>query len=430
MPEPRPQQLITGDRAIMLLDTPSSAALQASGVKLATVSLATYNQLMNELTETAFPGLDPVTGLLKPEIMPSYLTATAIQSIDVLDPITNTIETQFLPSWLTNSGLTSLIESTATAQVDTDPDGTPVVVGNTLAATPTDWTITGTLTASTVSAGTSSSDMVIGTQGVISYLESDTLTIDTGAEPGSPASTAIKLWGNSSNRLVWKDSTGANYTIRGIQTVTVLPNSGMTLGDEVIIAATGEHRVYKGATLGWRLASPLTVPNIAARDALVSLYDGMRVYVSTSGQEMVYRSSDGLWHGTIQTIIPGGTFTPHSNVNDSNFRTASVTTIPDPGFPWVVEGHLAMEVATVALPSTRAEVWTTIANTDGSSPFTFDVWYGDYPTWKRCSTNPMLATTQTGSKIITVSWRIPNANNSNSYAINYYYYNNYRVIPV
>lgn len=430
MPEPRPQQLITGDRAIMVLDTVSSAALQTSGVSLVTVSLATYNELVASLSPAVFPGLDLSTGLLKAEVMPAYLTPTAINELDVLDPLTNVVADSYLPTRLTTAGLTSLIESSVISQLDTDGDGTPVVIGGSLSGTPTDWAITGTFTAQTVTAGTTHGDVITGSLGTIDFLESQTVSLDSISEPGAPASTAVKLWVSSANRLLWKTSTGANFAVKNIQTVTTLPDPGSaSLGDEIIIAATGEHRVYKGATLGWRLASPLEVATVTARNALTNLYDGMRVFVASSGQDHIYRTTDSKWHGTKAVVQAGGTFQTWSGVNDTNFRTASVTTVTDPGYPYVVEGHLAMEVYTTANPNTRAEVWTTITNTDGTGSLTFDIWYGDQGVAKRCSTNPLLTVAQTGTKLITVAWRVPNANSTNSHSTNYQYYNSYRILP-
>lgn len=67
--------------------------------------------------------------------------------------------------------------------------------------------------------------------------------------------------------------------LRPIQTVTAWPTTGQQLGDEAIISATGEHRVWKGATLGWRLASDHSVPTTASLPAVATAYEGMEVYV-------------------------------------------------------------------------------------------------------------------------------------------------------
>lgn len=432
VPEPRPQQLITGDRAIAVLDTPSSAALQNAGVKLATVSLATYNELVATLVPFVFDGLDS-NGQLKPEVMPTYLSQASINAIDVLDPLTNIIETKFLPSYLTPGGLTSQIEATAMVEIDTDPDGTPVVVGNALASAPTDLLITGTMTAGTLTAGTTHGDILTGTQGTITSLESTTIIVDGAAEPGSPASGNVKLWVDTNNRLIWKDSAAVNRRVKNIQVVTSLPASNSSyLGDECIIAATGEHRIYKGASLGWRLASPLQVNDIAARNALSNVYDGMRVYVSAMGQDHVYRTADTSWHGTQGSFVAGGAPQAVYGVNDTNFRTANLTNIADPGVPYRVRGFLELEITRNGSFAPRCEVWTSIGDYGtGANAYTFDVWYDQSNVqFSRVSTSALLnGNPRTGASAVIITWRMM-ANNADAFMNGYQWYNSYWIEPV
>lgn len=427
MPEPRPQQLITGDRAIAVLDTASSSALQNAGVKLATVSLQTYTELVSSLTPYVFDGLD-ANGVLKPQVMPTYLSQAAIASIDVLDPTTNTILTQFLPSYLTTTGLTSLIATSSSTQITSDPDGTPVVIGGTNGNT-TNWAITGTLTANTVTAGVTHGDVLTGTQGTINYLESNTLIIDGGSEPAAPNAGNIKLWVDTNNRLVWKNNAATNFRVKNIQVVTSLPAANVSyIGDECIVAATGEHRIYKGASFGWRLASPLQVASVAARNALTNVYDGMRVYVSTLGQDCVWRSADNTWHGTQGYFVDGAAMTPSSGINDTNFRTVSFTNIADPGFPYTVTSHLELEIAR---PGTkpRVEVWSSMGDYGtGANQYTFDIWYNENnQTFARCSTSGQTVK-RIGACAIIITARYL-ANGANGFINGYQYYNNYRVDP-
>lgn len=430
MPEPRPQQLITGDRAIKVLDTASSAALQAAGVKVATVSKKTYDELVAELTPEDFAGLDPNTGVLKPEFMPNYLSQSAINALNLLD-INHTVASQYLPSWLTQQGIQNTIASSSAVQFDTDADGTPVVLGGTVSGG-TSVTYSGTITGGTVSAGTLHGDLITGTLGQIATVESSTTLYDNqSTTPGAPASAKTKVYVNSNSRLSWLDATGALYTAKSLRTVTSLPaGPASQLGDEVIVAATGEHRIYKGSTIGWVLASPLSVADVAARDALTNLYPGMRVYVVSSGQTHEYRS-DSVWHGSKSVFITGGGAQGVSSVNDTNFRTWSITNIADPGYPYRVRGRVSFEVASLSAYG-RVEVWQSIADySTGKNGVTFAVDFLDIPAmpYRHFHLAPVTNFDITGAKTVVVSWRAL-SNYTNTYSGNYQAYCDWEVVPV
>lgn len=430
VPEPRPQQLITGDRALQLLDDASSTALQAAGVKVATVSKASYDSLVGTLTPEVFAGLDPLTGKLIDGVIPDRLSTAAINALNLLD-INGTVATNYLPSYLTPGGIASTIASSSAVQIVNDPDGTPVVLG----ASPTSTgaqTFTGTVTAPTLTAGTTHGDLITGTLGQITTVEVSSLIYDLGAQPGTPTAGSVKVWGNSSSRLNWLDSSGTVYLMGNKRVVTTLPTApNSQLGDEVIISATGEHRIYKGVTLGWRLASPLQVADIAARDALINLYPGMRVFVSAGiGQDHVYRA-DNKWHGTQPYFVPGGAITNNSSVNDTNFRTWSVTTVSDPGYPYRLTGRISLEIAQLAATKSRTEVWVSVADAaTGLNQVSFLVSYkSNADTYNKYDLAPITSLDLTGAKKVTVTWRCT-ANNTNSYSTNYQAYQDWQVVPV
>lgn len=340
VPEPRPQALITGDRAIQVLDTVSSTALQNAGIKKATVSLTTYTSLITNLIPEVFDGLDPATGQLKDDYLPSRLSPAAINALNVTG-LDGKVASQFLPDYLTPSGISTLLGASSTAVIDTDPDGTPVVIGGNPSST--DATYTGTVTAATLTAGTTHGDLITGTISTISAMTSNeqTLTLTT-TEPGAPLSTGLKVYADTNGRVVYKDSASILRRASTIRTVTTLPSAGESfLGDQCIVSATGEHRIYKGATLGWRLASQLVVNTKTDRDALTGLYSGMTVYC-TFGVPMdhVYKG-DSAWHGTKTYLLPGAptyTWYPTTAINDTNSYIHSTWNVTDPGFAYFLQG--------------------------------------------------------------------------------------------
>jgi hypothetical protein len=429
MPEPRPQQLITGDRALQLLDTASSVALQAAGVKVATVSLKSYQNLVNTLTPEVFVGLDPVTGKLSDDIIPDRLSAAAINGLDVLGPDNKIIST-YLPNYLTPGGINDTIASSSTVQFTVDGDGTPVVLG---LAPPSsvNQTFTGTVQAGTTVAGTAHGDLITGTLGQIFTMESSLQLFDNqSVTPGPAGNGQTKLYGNVASRLVWQDASGQVFNVGNKRVVTSLPTAlNSSLGDEVIIAATGEHRIYKGSTIGWVLASPLVVADITARNALTNLYPGMRVYVNSSNQEHVYKS-DLAWHGTQNVFISGGSVQLTQNVNDTNFRTWNQTNIADPGYKYRLFGRVGMEVVQKN-PTSRIEVWVNAADFGtGANPRSFDIAYWDSAdSYRHFALAPMTNFDLTGAKSVLITWRCT-GNYANAYSGNYQSYNDWMVVPV
>lgn len=429
MPEPRPQQLITGDRALQLLDTASSAALQQAGVKVATVSLVSYQNLVNTLTPEVFAGLDPVTGKLVDGVIPDRLSAAAISALNLLD-VNGTVAQNYLPPYLTTNGLTSTIAGTSAVQLDTDPDGSPVILGSTPLSS--SLTFTGTVTAGTLTAGTTHGDVITGTYGQITTVESTSTILDNqSVAPGTPAAGAIKVYGNNNSRLSWLDSSGTVYLAANKRIVTTWPaNVNSQLGDEAIISATGEHRIYKGSTLGWRLASPFQVADVATRNAITSPYTGMRVFVAAGvGQDHIYRA-DGVWHGTVPYFVTAGAVQSQNSVNDTNFRLRHTTDIPDPGYPYRVKGRMGFEVVQLGIHN-RIEVWCSAADlATGLNPQTFHVSYIDPgPQDLHFDINPWSYFDITGGKKLIVSWRSL-GNGSNAYSTNYQSYQDWQVVPV
>lgn len=429
MPEPRPQQLITGDRALQLLDTQSSAALQAAGVKVATVSLASYNNLVATLTPEVFAGLDPATGKLLDGVMPDRLSVAAINSIDTLGT-DNKIGQQYLPDYLTPGGINNLIASSSQVQFATDPDGTPIVLGLT-PTNPLNQTFTGTVSAGTHSAGTVHGDLITGTLAQITTVEQAmTLFDNQSVLPGNPGVGQTKFYATGTSRLTWLDNSGTAFLVGNKRIVTSLPTAlNSQLGDECIISATGEHRIYKGATIGWVLASPLQVANVAARDAIVAPYPGMRVFVVGSGQDHVYKS-DSAWHGTIPVFLAGGTPQLTQSVNDTNFRTWNLTNISDPGYKYRLFGRVGLEIVQKNATS-RVEVWVSAADYGtGANGRTFDIAYWDSSdSYRHFSMSPMTNFDLTGQKSVIITWR-NTGNAANAYSGNYQAYNDWMLVPV
>ena len=347
MPEPRPQYLVSGDRATQILDAASSAALQASGVKLTTLSLETFTKLTTELVAETLDGVDPDTGKLLAEVMPDYLSQAAINALDLLD-VTNHVDEQYVPTRLSATNLNAMVLAQNSTVVDTDPDGYPVVVGG--ASTTTDYNVTGNLTAGNLTAATGHADVFTANQATTTYAETSALaTVNQSVEPGAPAAGRVKVYSDANGRLNLKDASAKLYLIGNKRIVTVWPTAGDSqIGDEAILASTGEHRVYLGATKGWRLASTHEVSSLTERDAITSKYPGMKVYVAVGHEQDHVWGTDNKWHGTKTFTInqPGGFTGGNVAVNDTNHRRAATYDLVDPGYPYIVRADVSAVVIT------------------------------------------------------------------------------------
>lgn len=343
MAEPRPQYLVTGDRAVSILDASSSAALQANGVKLTTLSLPTFEKLIDELIPSQ-PEIDPETGKFLPAYMPDYLTEAAISELDLLDPTTHQVEEQFIPTRLSQTAISAMVLAQNSTVVETDPDGYPVVVGG--AETTTDYNVTGNLTAGNLSASTAHADVLTANQASFGYAEADTFATDNqSTEPAAPAAGRVKVYTDANGRLKAKDASAKLFLIGNKRIVTAWPTaSDSQLGDEAIHSTTGEHRIYLGATKGWRLASTHEVSSLTERDAITDKYTGLRVHVAAGVEQDHVYGADGKWHGTqsFQTPIVGNF--PVWGVNDTNWRVLYSWDLVDPGFPYIFEIKAGFEL--------------------------------------------------------------------------------------
>ena len=363
-PLPRPIYLLTGDRATKVLDATSSAALQAKGVNLATLSLSNFNALISTLVPPTVPGIDPVTGKLTDKTMPDYLSVAAINALNLLDPNTHQVEEQFIPDRLSQTSINAMVLAQNSTVVDTDPDGYPVVVGG--SDTTTDFTVTGTLTAGTSTAATGHADILTANQFTTTYSESTSYVTDNQTtEPASPAIGKLRQYSDANGRVVWKDQEATLWRASSKRIVTSWPLAADSyLGDEAIDSNTGEHRIYLGTSKGWRLASPHEVSSLTERDALTNLYPGYRVYV-TSGQDQIHVwQDDNKWHGTKSFRITGAPFSVYTNVNDTNWRRIGATTIVDPGYPYHVTSRVNMHIAGNA--KQLAYLWVQISDPNGT----------------------------------------------------------------
>jgi hypothetical protein len=437
VPEPRPQALITGDRAVVLVSDGgvTTTALVKAGVQIVTTSLSVYNELTSALAPEVSTDVDPGTGYIKAALLPPYLSAAAINALNVLDT-SNHVADAYLPDRLSSASITALIASTSATQLDTDPDGTPVVLGNGVPGG-TSATYTGTLTGATVNAGTLHGDVFTANVATIQANEVGTQLFDNqSVAPGTPAVGKITMYSDANSRPNFKDSLGTTYLVGNKRIVTAFPTTGMQLGDEAILSATGEHRIYKGATLGWRLASPHTVGSLADRNALAA-YEGMRVYADFGvAQEHVY--TGGQWRGTKAYPVQGGPVRYNQHVNDTNFRRWNETAITDPGYQYFLSGRLTLEVVQLGTRN-RAEVWVSVCDqvTGANSHLIHqsydDYWNGSGPNdnrYCRFDAAPMTPAgqVQAGNRLICVDWRVA-TNNANAYSGAYQAYNDWLVIP-
>jgi hypothetical protein len=430
--EPRPHQLITGDRAIKLLDTTSSAALQKAGVKLATVSHSTYQKLVDELIPEVFEGLDPDTGKLKEEVLPSFLTAAAIDDVDLRGG-DGRIEEQYLPTRLSATAINEQLAGLNSTKTETDPDGVPVILATDTGSNDNDnWTVTGVATLNEVNASDLHVDLFDATVADIVALETDEHTFaEQSVTPGDPAVGKYKLYFDATQRPLYRGNAGIERRFATKRHVTSWPVDGQSyLGDEAINTVTGEHRVYLGASQGWRLASPFSVATLGVRDALTNLYDGYRVYC-TFGVPQEHVWQDGAWHGTKTFVVAGNIpSSATSGVNDSNFRRYSTTTITDPGYAYYLHGHVQFRV-NQNNQKHILDVWCSTVDTGTTNNlFTFAKWLEDDANRVTLHVNisPICATAQSGSKDVIVDWKV-RGNSANAFTDNYQAAINWLVIP-
>jgi hypothetical protein len=360
MPEPRPQYLVSGDRATQILDAASSAALQASGVKLTTLSLETFTKLTTELVAETLDGVDPDTGKLLAEVMPDYLSQAAINALDLLD-VTNHVDEQYVPTRLSATNLNAMVLAQNSTVVDIDPDGYPVVVGG--ASTTTDYNVTGNLTAGNLTAATAHADVFTANQSTTTYAETSALaTVNQSVEPGAPAAGRVKVYSDANGRLNLKDASAKLYLIGNKRIVTNWPTTGDSqIGDEAILASTGEHRVYLGATKGWRLASTHEVSSLTERDAITSKYPGLKVFVAVGHEQEHVWGTDNKWHGTKTFAIDGvgtGFLNTDTATNDTNPHRGATYDLVDPGYEYTVRADVSAVVLTNNGVSTYVQLST------------------------------------------------------------------------
>lgn len=422
VPEPRPQALITGDRAVVLLSDNgvTTSALVKAGVQIVTVSLSVYTELTTQLAQVT-TDIDPNTGLIKESLLPARLSAGAIAALNLLGSDSHILE-QFLPTRLSPANLTALMSSS----------------GGTSSSSAT--ITTATIATANVSTLTVSGTAQIPSATVSGSLEAGPTTLrNQSAAPATPPASKTVLYTDANSRLNLTDSTGQAFLIGNKRIVTSWPAAASSqLGDEAINATTGEHRIYKGATKGWRLASPHTVTSLADRNSITAPYNGMRVYGDFgTPQDHVY--DNGIWRGTKSYIVAGGPVRYNQNVNDTNFRRWNETAINDPGYPYFVEGRVDLEVQTTNW-NPRVEVWIALVDqVTGANwklyeqgffdPITVsgnNVFHGN----ARFALKPMTPynSPETGNRLVTVDWRTM-LNNANAYSGGYYAWCDYRVHP-
>lgn len=323
VPEPRAQRLITGDRIVFIPDGTTSSALQKAGVKVAEISLAAYNALVATLTPETFEGLG-VDGKLIEDVIPTRLSVTAMNDIDIRG-VDGKVEETYIPSRLSVASLNALLS------------------GGSATGTTVNHTVTGTSTISTANIGTATVSTLNATTADVVSLESDRQTlVQQSSSPASPGAGLVLAYADGNGRVIFKDPAGIERRVGTKRIVTNWPpDSASYLGDEAINSTTGEHRIYLGATKGWRLASPFVVTSLADRDALANKYPGMRVFCDFGqAQDHVWRS-DLAWHGTRTFLLPGVLSTPiPDGINDTNWRTFSKTTLTDPGYGYYLHGQV------------------------------------------------------------------------------------------
>lgn len=406
-PEPRPQQLITGDRAVQLLDTVSSAALQKAGVKLVTISSAAYQKMVDELVPEVMDGIDPDTGKLTNDVIPLYLSPESLADIDIRG-LDGRIEEQFLPTRLSSTALNAALNAANSTKIETDPDGVPVVIGGT--ATTSDQTVNN-LTVTTLTAGDAHADNLTATIADLVNLETDSATLVgyTATQPGAPAANKYKVYVDNTGRVVWKDSASIIRRASNKRLVTSWPVAGESqVGDEAYHSTTGEHRIYKGTTLGWRQASPFEAATLSDRNAITNLYPGYRVFVNTGTPQEHYWDGTS-WRGTKSFTVVGSTTTAFSGVNDTGVRMIKTLSITDPGYPYLVRVSAAGEIVINGNLVGRTFVNTNIAdNTGGTNNVFFFQFFEDHgqnnQRFIRWTINTDHTITQTGSKVIRYTW--------------------------
>lgn len=422
VPEPRPQALITGDRAVVLLSDNgvTTSALVKAGVQIVTVSLSVYTELTTQLAQTT-TDIDPNTGLIKETLLPARLSAGAIAALNLLGSDSHILE-QYLPARLSPANLTALMSSS----------------GGTSSSSAT--ITTATIATANVSTLTVSGTAQIPSATISGSLEAGPTTLrNQSSAPATPAATKAVLYTDANSRLTLKDSSGQAFLIGNKRIVTSWPASADSqLGDEAINATTGEHRIYQGATKGWRLASPFSVTSLADRNAITAPYNGMRVYCDFGvPQDHVY--DNGIWRGTKTFGVQGGWVRFNQNVNDTNFRRWNETPINDPGYPYLLSGRYSFEVVQQSNTMSRVEVWTTIVDQNtGANWQCIHQSYDDY--WSGAGQNnnrfchfdaaPMTGPgqVQTGNRTICIDWRLL-YNNCNAYSGSYQAWNDWLVIP-
>jgi hypothetical protein len=427
-PEPRPQHLITGDRAVQVLDSVTSTALQKAGVKLVTISASSFSTLIAQLVPEVMDGLDPDTGKLEEAVIPDRLSPAALDDIDIRGS-DGKVEEQYIPARLSQTNLTALLNGAIGTVVDFDPDGTPVILAG--AGVEDDLTVTGIATLGTVNMSDAHADNLTATILDVTTAEVDTQTfVAQSATPGNPAASKYKLYADNTGRLVYRRNDATVFRVGGKRIVSAWPaGSDSTIGDEAINSTTGEHRVYLGSTLGWRLATPFAVSTKTDRDAIASPYPGMEVFCSFGfAQNQIYKV-DSEWHGTQNYVVAGGTVTTTGPLNDTNFHRWSTTSITDPGYDYHLHGVVALEIG-VAGSLSRINVVTSVNN--GGTPTQIDFWYHDGVQsglrWVRCNTTPMTLTPLSGAQSVTVDWQ-STVTNSAASSTGYQSIQRYMVVP-
>jgi hypothetical protein len=431
-PEPRPHQLITGDRAIRLLDTTSSAALQKAGVKLATISHSSYSKLVDELVPEVFEGLDPDTGKLKVDVLPAHLTEAAIDDVDLRGG-DGRIEEIYLPTRLSADAINDALAGLNSTKTEDDPDGTPVILATETGSNDNDnWTVTGVATINEAVMADAHADNMTITLLDVATAEVDTATfVEQSSTPGNPAAGKYKLYYDTNQRPVYRGNAGIERRFATKRIVTSWPVAGESyLGDEAIHSTTGEHRIYLGTTKGWRLASPFVVASPTELADIEDPYTGMTVFAAYGHEQDLVYKSDTFWHGTQSYMVPGPEFTSFTNINDNNFRRASTTVITDPGYPYLIQADLGLRID-VAGQKGSVDVWTSLVDTGtANNLYTFGKWFEVLGTKAvtRANVAPRTAEIQNGSRDVIVDWRV-SLNSGRASSSNYYGVNNYLVIP-
>lgn len=374
-PEPRPQSLITGDRAVTVLDNVTSTALQKSGVKLVTVPAAQYQLLIDQLVPEVMDGLDPITHKLVEQVIPDRLSEATLEDID-LRGVDGKVEEQYIPDRLSSTNLSAMLDGAIGTVVDTDPDGTPVIIAG--GGVESNFTVTGTLTAGTANISSGHADVFTISVLDVAAEEVNTATyVQQTGTIANPSSGKFISYVDTTGRLIYKDSAGTVYRNNGLRTVTSWSTTGAQLGDQAINSTTGEHRIYKGTTLGWRLASPWTVANLTDRNAIAGLYAGYSVFCNFGQPQNQYWDGTA-WRGTKDFLVNGGSFTTISGVNDTNTHTLSTTSVTDPGYSYQLLGQVNYRVLVAGV---RGVYFSSLSvqDTNGANNVSINNWLSESP---------------------------------------------------